>query len=396
MNEIVNMTRLAWFGLVLILATGDLFAQSPAATSPAKPAASISPAPAKPTATASPSSNPTASASPAVAKSAATPSPTPTAEELINSLASTDVQTAISLLKSNFTKPDAINETELSRATLQGLLVRLGHGLMLLPSKAGASPDVPAPFYGEILGGHIGYVRLGSFTSANLQALDKKLAECADKKVNAMVVDLRSSSGNDFAAAADFAKRFCPKGKTLFTLRKQGKQERVFASDRDPSYQGLIVLLADGDTAGGAEPFAAALRFYDKALVIGQATAGRAMEYSDLPLPSGKILRVAVSEAISPDGRSLYPETVKPDVPVEMSMVEKRQIFQLSMEKGLSLFVYETERPHMNEAALMAGTNPELETAEQRRLRTQDRQPRDGVLQRALDLVTSLEIYQKR
>ena len=54
------------------------------------------------------------------------------------------------------------------------------------------------------------------------------------------------------------------------------------------------------------------------------------------------------------------------------------------------------ERPHLNEAALMAGTNPELESVEQRRGRGQERLPRDAVVQRALDLVTSLEIYQKR
>ena len=62
-------------------------------------------------------------------------------------------------------------------------------------------------------------------------------------------------------------------------------------------------------------------------------------------------------------------------------------------------FVYETERPHLNEAALLAGTNPELDAAEaaqQRRGRAPDRIPRDAVLQRAIDLVTSLAIYQKR
>jgi hypothetical protein len=66
------------------------------------------------------------------------------------------------------------------------------------------------------------------------------------------------------------------------------------------------------------------------------------------------------------------------------------------MERGLAPFIYETERPHMNEAALIAGTNPELESIEQRRGRMQDRVPRDAVLQRALDLITSLEIYGKR
>ena len=267
---------------------------------------------------------------------------------------------------------------------------------MLLPEKAGVPTQPPAPLYGEILGGHIAYLRLGSLVPENLQALEKKIGEFG-KKFDALIVDLRASSrAHDFATAAEFAKRLCPKGKTLFTLRKAGKQDRSFNSDRDPLYQGLTVVLVDGETAGGDEAFAGALRFHNKAVLIGQPTAGRAVEYSDFPLPSGKILRVAVSEAVAPDGKSLYPEGLKPDLPVEMSPVEKRQIFQLSGEKGMGPFVYETERPHFNEAALIAGTNPELESAEQRRARQANLPPRDSVLQRAIDLITSLEIYQKK
>jgi len=348
---------------------------------------------------AAPASTPAPSGAPTPAKLVATPSPSPTAtlstEALINSLNAADLQAAMTLLKNNFTNPESINETQLNRATLQGLIIRLGPGLMLLPDKASASAEPPAPFYGELLEGHIGYLRLGSLRTANLGAMDNKLAEFG-KKIDALIVDLRASTTTDFGIASDFAKRFCPKGKTLFTLHKASKQDRAFTSDRDPAYQGLIIVLTDTETSGGAEIIAAALRFYDKALLIGQATAGRAVEYSDLPLPSGKILRVAASEALSADGHSLYPAGVKPDLPVEMSMVDKRSVFQLSMEKGLGPFVYEAERPHMNEAALIAGTNPELESAEQRRGRMQERSPRDAVLQRALDLVTSLEIYQKR
>jgi hypothetical protein len=88
---------------------------------------------------------------------------------------------------------------------------------------------------------------------------------------------------------------------------------------------------------------------------------------------------------------------VKPDLPVEMSIADKRQIFRLTGEKGMTPFVYETERPHLNEAALIAGTNPELDIPDaQRRNRGQKQPARDSIVQRALDVVTSLEIYQKR
>jgi hypothetical protein len=380
------MSRFLQAAFTICIFAVNLAAQSPAPTSPA-------PAP--------PGKAPqTQSKSPPVP--AASPSATPTTEDLINSLGPADLQAVITLLKSNFTEPDAITDTELNRATVEGLMVRLPRGVILLPSKENPSTAAPSTFYSEIIAGHIGYVRLGSLNSANLQALDKSLNTFAGKKVNALVVDLRASQvTDDLALAAEFAKRFCPKGKAILTLRRPaGRQDRGFSSDRDPAFRGLVMVLADGDTAGAAEAIAAALRFYDKALVIGQPTAGHAAEYSDLSLPNGKILRLAVAEMISPEGRSLFPEGVKPDLPVEMSLADKRQIFQLSGEKGMNPFVYEAGRQHMNEAALLAGTNPEVEAAEaaqQRRGRAPEKSPpHDPVLQRALDVVTSLEVYQKR
>ncbi len=348
-----------------------------------------------------PPSRPAASARPSVLASPS-PSGRPTTEDLVNSLGPPDLQAVITLLKSNFTNPEAITDTELNRATVEGLIMKLPHGVMLLPAKENAPAETPTLFYSEIIGGHIGYVRVGSLNAANLQALDKSVANFAAKNVNALIMDLRASPATtDLPLAAEFAKRFCPKGKTLFTLRKPvGHQDRVFSSDRDPAFRGLVMVLTDGDTVGAAEAIAAALRFYNKALLIGQVTAGRAAEYSDLSLPSGKILRVAVAEMVSPDGRPLFPEGIKPDLPIEMSMADKRQIFQLSGEKGMGPFVYEGARPHMNEAALLAGTNPEVEAAEaaqQRRGRSPEKpSTNDPVLQRALDVVTSLEVYQKR
>ena len=345
------------------------------------------------------------SASQTVTNSPAQPTPspsaTPTLEELVNSLGPADLQAFITLLKANFTNPDAITDTQLSRATVEGLLVRMPRGITLLAGKESVAPATPAGFYSELIAGRTGYARLGALNNANLQALDKALSGFAAKKVNDLVVDLRASSGtSDLSLATEFAKRFCPKGKPVFTVRKPtGRQDRVFSSDREPEFRGLLMVLADNDTSGAAEAIAAALRFYNKALVIGQPTAGRAAEYSDLPLPNGKGLRLAVAEMVSPEGRSLFPQGVKPDLPVEMSLSEKRQIFQSSSEKGMGPFIYETGRPHMSEAALLAGTNPELEAAEaaqQRRGHAPEKPPpHDPVLQRALDVVTSLEVYQK-
>lgn len=343
---------------------------------------------------AKPSATPLAPSTPAA-------SPTPTTQSLVDSMDSADLKEAIQLLKNNYIKPEALNETELSRAAFEGILTRLGRGVVLLSDAAAEPAEPAAPFFGEILEGHVAYLRLGALNRANLDALDANLKTFAAKKIDAAVLDFRASvATNDFALASEFAKRFCPKDKPLFTLRKTTvRQERIFTSDREPAYQGLMIILADGDTAGAAEAIAGAIRIYNKALIVGQQTAGRAVEYSDLKLPSGKVLRVAVGEAILPEGRPLFPGGLKPDVPVEMPAVNKREIFQASREKGMTPFVVENARPHLNEAALMSGRNPELEAMEaaQRRSRSPETPVvHDSVLQRALDLVTSIGIFQKR
>jgi Peptidase family S41 len=328
---------------------------------------------------------------------AATPSPSPLS--VLETLGPADLQQAIPMIRDHYVSPAALNDVELQRATLAGVLEHLGRGVQLLPSRTGPA-TTPAPFYREIIGGHVGYLRPGDLSRTQLQELETTLRGFAGKKVDALILDLRGAvEAHDYAIAAEFANRFVGKGKPLFALRgPAGKTVRDFVSDQAPLYNGLIVVLIDGETAGATEVLAAILRSENHAIIIGQTTAGCAVDYSDLPLPSGNILRVAVAEAVLPDAHSSYPDGVQPDLPVVLAVPMKQQIFQQSLTKGMSPFVFETDRPHLNEAALVAGTNPEIETGQQRRTQGGQKLPtlHDTVLQRGVDLVTSIEVYEKQ
>ena len=64
----------------------------------------------------------------------------------------------------------------------------------------------------------------------------------------------------------------------------------------------------------------------------------------------------------------------------------------------MTQFVVENERPHLNEAALLSGTNPELEAMEaaQRNGHAPEKPTlSDPVVQRSLDLVTSIGVFQR-
>src|SRR3979490_1423996 len=141
---------------------------------------------AQPPAKGSPSPPPAASATPLASPS---PTPTPTTRSLIDSMDAADLKEAIQLLKTNYIKPETLNETELSRAAFEGILTRLGRGAILLSNAYPQSPGAAEPIYGEVLDGHVGYLRFGALNKANLDALDSNLQSFATKKVDAIVLD---------------------------------------------------------------------------------------------------------------------------------------------------------------------------------------------------------------
>ena len=321
----------------------------------------------------------------------------------MNSLNPGELQEAVNLLRANYVRPDEVDDRAVSRATLDGLLDRLNHGAMLLPKPGGngtppAAESPPDAFAAETVNDRTGYVRLGALTRDHLGDLDKALKDFTDKKLPALVLDLRATaSSSDYELAADVIRRFVAKGKPLFTLRKpSNNQERLFTSNGDPAFGGTVLLAVDADTAGAAETIAAVIRNYDRSLVIGERTAGQAVEYTDLRLSGGTLLRVAVSQVVLPANLSIFPDGVKPDLPVKTPHANKVAVFVQSQGKSIAPFVFEAERLRFNEAALVSGVNPEFDLARDRQAAQREGKPppppplHDPVLQRAFDLATSI------
>jgi hypothetical protein len=337
--------------------------------------------------------------------SAPAPSPTPqpsatplSLRSVIDSMSGAEVQEAMSALRGSYLDPSALGEGEMAKATLQGLLDRLDHGVTLT-QPVGPEESQASPFRAEVLDDQVGYLRLGALAKGNIEQMDAGLRNFRDKGLKAVVLDLRATGeSSDFELAAEVARRFCPKGKMLFALKKpSARQERMFTSNQDPAFSGLVVVTVDNETAGAGEVIPAVLRQSANAMVVGGRTAGRAAEYENVRLRNGKVLRVAVGEVTVPGAAVIFPGGVTPDLVVEVPAAVKHEVMKQGLELGVSQMVFETERPRMNEASLVAGTNPELDSL-QNSQRTKPGKPvqRDAVLQRAMDLVTTIDIYETK
>ena len=351
----------------------------------------------QPTPSPSPTPEPPASPSPTP-----TPSPTPpsrTMRELINGLKDEDVEKALQTFKEGFFDGSKVDDKEMKRATLEGLVKRLSPGAAIVSASTKSSPRTPTPFLAEILDSHIAYFRLGALTKDTLAQFDAALASSPQKEIDAVILDLRGlSDGGDYETAAEFARRFCAKGKLLFSIQKpSAKQERIFTSNQDPAFQGVVVILTDSETSGAAEALAGTLRLNAGAMIIGSETTGQAVEFAEAPIGGNAVLRVAVAQVILPNSVPIFPEGVKPDVSIALTREERDQLFRESKEKGVSQFVFDPERRRMNEASLVANLNPEIETVQAaQRDRGKAPQLRDTVLQRAVDLVTAINFYKAK
>ena len=319
--------------------------------------------------------------------------------ELIDGLKDEDVEKALQTFKEGFFDGSKVDDKEIKRATLEGLVKRLSPGAAIVSASTKSSPRTQTPFLAEILDSHIAYFRLGALTKDTLAQFDAALASSPQKEIDAVILDLRGlSDGGDYETAAEFARRFCAKGKLLFSIQKpSAKQERIFTSNQDPAFQGVVVILTDSETSGAAEALAGTLRLNAGAMIIGSETTGQAVEFAEAPIGGNAVLRVAVAQVILPNSVPIFPEGVKPDVSISLPREQREQIFRESKEKGVSQFVFDPERRRMNEASLVANLNPEIETVQAaQRDRGKAPQLRDTVLQRAVDLVTAINFYKAR
>ena len=152
------------------------------------------------------------------------PTPVPTLREEVNALDPSQIQKAVEALRSNFISPAALDETSKQRALLEGLVGRLAPGAAITAPDVPRPGSEPLPFLAEILDGRAGYLRPGLLDADTLGQMDVALDSFTAKKIPAVILDLRAvPRGSGFDVAADFAKRFCPKGKMLFTIEKPSR-----------------------------------------------------------------------------------------------------------------------------------------------------------------------------
>ncbi|MBW0000762.1 MAG: S41 family peptidase [Verrucomicrobia bacterium] len=323
-------------------------------------------------------------------------SPAPAVRESVDKLGPGELQQILSEIKSRYVDPQALGNQELSEATLEGLLSRLGPGISLEASGAGPVPAPDRPFRSEILLGRFGYIRLGGTNPQTLSKLDATLKDFRTRSLNGVVLDLRTvPPGDDYGQASEIAARFVPPDTEAFrSIQAKTQEERAFKTAGEPLYTGPLTVLINHDVAGPGEALAVALKKYARALLIGERTGGRTVLYDRVPVGQNLALKIAVTEIKVPGMPDIFPNGVVPDLEVKLPAAQQNAILTATDNASSLPFVTEDERPRTNEAALVAGKNPDLDAYEEQQAnKGKPLKLKDTPLQRGLDFLTTIAFY---
>jgi hypothetical protein len=273
------------------------------------------------------------------------------------------IQTAFRVLQREYIRSGDLTFDELNRAALQGLLERLQFGAELISRKADALPADPGGVQVETLRPGTVLLRPRSFTKAEVAPIEQHLTAFIKAGVQHLILDLRAPMApGDFDVAAAVLELFVPQSEILFKTRQMtDSTSEVLRSGREPLWKGPLLILIDEETGNIGETIAAVLRQRHQALLIGAPTRGAAVRYETIPVDATWSLRFARAEVLLPDDSSIFQTGIQPDFPIAIDVKLKRLFFDPEGKITPKSTITDHPRPRFNEAALVAGTNPELD-----------------------------------
>ena len=166
----------------------------------------------------------------------------------------------------------------------------------------------------EMLSDKIGLVTIENFdercSEESIAAIETLLKNGAEK----LIFDVRNNPGGYASELVKLLDYLLPEGDLFRTVRYDGK-EHVDISDADCLELPMAVLV-NTSSYSAAEFFAAALREYEAATVVGEQTVGKGYFQSTYQLSDGSAVALSIGKYFTPKGISLAENGITPDVVV--------------------------------------------------------------------------------
>lgn len=180
-------------------------------------------------------------------------------------------------------------------------------------------PSVTLEF---IEGTDYAWLRISIFSDTTVADLDAAIEEIRARGSTGVILDLRGNGGGWVVAARQTLGRFInpSAGPAMFedtSVDGEGMTEMpIEAADGITQIDLPMVVLIDGGTASAAEIVAGAMKDYNRATIIGEASFGKGSVQRIYEFSDGSTMRVTVAEWFTPSRGRIQSEGIRPDMEV--------------------------------------------------------------------------------
>ncbi len=166
------------------------------------------------------------------------------------------------------------------------------------------------------LPGDVGYIRLKHFQEHSDEEVEKAIKNLKKRgRMRGLILDLRSDPGGLLEQAIAVADIFLDGGDIVKTIGPNNTVYEIHRASKGGAETELpMVVLIDSGTASASEIVAGALKYNDRALIIGQRSFGKGSVQKIYQLPEGNVLKMTVQEYLTPGDRSIQARGIQPDI----------------------------------------------------------------------------------
>ena len=163
-----------------------------------------------------------------------------------------------------------------------------------------------------MLNDEVGYIRLNTFSQKTADQVEKALQELENQGMKRLVLDLRGNGGGLMSQALQLTDKFLEGGKVIVETR--GRTAVANASEQTTNRythpELPMIVLVNRRSASASEIVSGALQDWDRALIVGETTFGKALVQNQFHFRDGSALFLTIARYYTPSGRLIQREYV--------------------------------------------------------------------------------------
>lgn len=166
-------------------------------------------------------------------------------------------------------------------------------------------------------GKNVGYLSVSIFGQKTYSQFKDALTKLEKQDMDSLIIDLRGNTGGYLSTVTNMLEEFIDKGNVIYQIQSSsGVKQYKTVKASEKKYK--IVVLIDGGSASASEIMSAAMKEVYGATLIGQTTYGKGTVQTTKNLSNGSMIKYTIEKWLTPSGKNIDKEGIKPDYEVEL------------------------------------------------------------------------------